>query len=318
VIDPALTKFGSPSAAQIGDVVVFTIDVFNNGNTPAVNVQLTDVIPAFLDISSVVVVPVGPTVSIVGQTVTIDFGTVDPTESWIVTVTTIVNSSATPPGGTNDVTLTTDSVDEDPDNNIDSVTIMIFIDIPDTGFAPNVITELPRQPVSKAYRSYSDLWLEIPSLGVETEIVGVPLLEDGWDVRWLWDRAGYLNGTAFPTWSGNSVITGHVSLPNGQAGPFASLLDIRFGEQVIVHAWGLRYVYEIRSLEYVAPDDESVFGHQDLSWVTLVTCHSYDEAVDAYRLRVSAGAVLVAIEDDNTPAHYPQQVDVRARGDQPH
>ena len=279
-------------------MVVFTIDVFNNGNAPADNVQLTDVIPAFLDISSVGVVPAGPTVSIVGQIITIDFGTVDPSESWTITVTTIVNSSATPPGGTNDVSLTTDSVDEDPDNNIDSATITIFTIIPETGFAPNEITELPGQPLSKAFRDYSDLWLEIPSLGVETEIVGVPLLEDGWDVSWLWDRAGYLHGTAFPTWSGNSVITGHVVLPSGQAGPFASLRTARFGDQVIVHAWGMQYVYEIRELRYVLPDDGRVFDHQEFSWITLVTCQSYDEALDEYRLRVAVGAVLVAIEQD--------------------
>ncbi len=291
-------------------MVVFTIDVFNNGNTPADNVQLSDVIPAFLDISAVDVVPAGPTFSIVGQTVTIDFGTVDPTESWVVTVTTVVNSSATPPGGTNDVILTTDSVDEDPDNNIDAVTIMIFIDIPDTGFAPNVITELPRQPESNAYRDYSDLWLEVPSLGVETEIVGVPLLEDGWDVSWLSDRAGYLNGTAFPTWSGNSVITGHVVLPSGQAGPFASLRTARFGDQVIVHAWGMQYIYEIRDLKYVLPDDESVFGHQDFAWITLVTCQSYDEARDEYRLRVAVGAVLVAVEEDPVVEYSPTSYSV--------
>jgi LPXTG-site transpeptidase (sortase) family protein len=125
------------------------------------------------------------------------------------------------------------------------------------------------------------------------------LSEDGWDVSWLWDRAGYLYGTAFPTWRGNSVITGHVFLPSGLPGPFDSLRNVRYGEQVIVHAWGLRHIYEIQTVRYVAPDDPDVLQSEDLSWVTLVTCSSYDPQRDEYRLRVAARAVLVSIEEDS-------------------
>ena len=296
-----MTKSGNPLTAQIGDAVVFTLVVFNNGNTDADNVVVTDVIPSFLSIGTVTVIPAGPSVSIIGQTITIDFGTITPTDSYTVTITTVVNSSATPPGGSNDVTLTTTSLDSDPTNNFDSVTITILSDVPETGFAAGRVTLLPRQPESKAFQRYADLWLEIPSLDVETEIVGIPLLEDGWDIRWLWDQAGYLNGTAFPTWSGNSVITGHVFLPSGRAGPFASLRELQFGEEVIVHAWGLVYVYEIRSVNYVLPDDASVFEHREESWVTLVTCHDYDGELDTYRLRVAAKAVLVSINEEQVP-----------------
>jgi LPXTG-site transpeptidase (sortase) family protein len=259
------------------------------------------VIPSFLSIVTVTVIPAGPPVSIVGQTITIDFGTLTPTDSYTVTIATVVNSSATPPGGSNDVILTTTSTDSDSANNFDSVRITILGDVPETGFAAGRVTLLPRQPESKAFQQHADLWLEIPSLGVETDIVGIPLLEDGWDVRWLWDQAGYLNGTAFPTWSGNSVITGHVFLPSGRAGPFASLRGLQFGEEVIVHAWGLEYVYEIRSVHYVLPDDASVFEHREESWVTLVTCYDYDSELDAYRLRVAAKAVLVSIGEEQGP-----------------
>ena len=49
--------------------------------------------------------------------------------------------------------------------------------LPTTGFAPNQITALPLQ--SLAYNTYSNLWLEIPSLGVKVDIVGVPEMNSG-------------------------------------------------------------------------------------------------------------------------------------------
>jgi LPXTG-site transpeptidase (sortase) family protein len=267
--------------------------------------MLTDVIPSFLDITSVLISPSPPSCPalscVSGNTITIDFGTVSPAEEFTVTVTTVVNSSATPPGGTNQVSLVTSSVDSDPTNNIDAVLLTIVepgTDIPATGFAPGRQTLLPAQPSSAAYRDYAQLWLEIPALDVSTEILGVPLTESGWEVTWLYDNAGYLVGTAFPTWRGNSVITGHVVLPNGLPGPFNRLGLLRYGDQVLVHAWGLQHVYEVRTVEVVPPDDRGVFRHEEQSWVTLVTCTGYDEAEGTYRWRVAVRAVLVTVEEE--------------------
>jgi hypothetical protein len=93
--------------------------------------------------------------------------------------------------------------------------------IPATGFAPNRLTTLPLQNVS--YTDLGDLWLEIPRLGVQIPIVGVPQTSAGWDVSWLGEQADWLNGTAFPTWSRNSVLTAHVYNSFSQPGPFVSL-----------------------------------------------------------------------------------------------
>ena len=129
-----------------------------------------------------------------------------------------------------------------------------------------------------------------PKLGLLTSIIGVLQSGGSWDVSWLGETAGYLNGTAFPTWSGNSVITAHVTLPSGLAGPFADLKSLRFGDQVIVHGWGERYIYEIRRLDLVSPADRQIFRHAEGSWLTLVTCHGYDERENVYRWRVAARA----------------------------
>ena len=173
--------------------------------------------------------------------------------------------------------------------------------VPETGFAPGRVTRLPSQPAEEAYVGYGDLWLEIPLLRLEDRNLGVPQSGGGWDVSWLGEEAGYLNGTAFPTWAGNSVITAHATLPSGLAGPFADLKSLRFGDRVIIHGWGERYIYEIRELDLVSPSDRQVFRHEERSWLTLVTCQGYDEREDAYRWRVVARAVLVKIEDLDVP-----------------
>ncbi len=302
VIDPAVAKSGDPASASIGEIVTFTLLVTNNGNADAENVQVTDVLPTFLDVISVVVSPPGPTVDIMGSTVTIDFGTLSPDETYSVTITTLVNSLASPPGGVNVATLTTSSPDSDPANNQASAAIAIVQAgapaAPETGFAPGQISFVLPAPAANPYRSYGTLWLEIPALEVKIPILGVPQLTTGWDVTWLWDQAGYLIGTAFPTTSGNSVLTAHVWLASGKEGPFYGLQMLRYGQPVIVHAWGLRYVYAVREVDLVAAQDPSIFRHEERPWITLVTCHDYDERLAAYRQRVAVHAVLVAIEDE--------------------
>ncbi|MCP4139183.1 MAG: hypothetical protein GY755_02640 [Chloroflexi bacterium] len=81
--------------------------------------------------------------------------------------------------------------------------------LPKTGFRHGRVTRLPKQPTAKAYTDTA-MMLEIPKLNVSMPIVGVPQSADGWDVTWLGNSAGYLAGSAFPTWAGNTVITGHV------------------------------------------------------------------------------------------------------------
>jgi LPXTG-site transpeptidase (sortase) family protein len=282
--------------------------VGNNGDADAENVVVVDTLPAFLDITGVAVSPLGPSVTIGTNTVTIGFDTLSPGEDYIVTISTVVNGLASPPGGTNIAELTTDSADDNPDNNEASATIAIVApgepEAPATGFTPGRRTVLPPAPKDLPYVSYGDLWLEIPALRVETPILGVPRSRAGWEVTWLWDQAGYLNGTAFPTWSGNSVITAHVTLPDGTVGPFAGLERLRYGDLVVIHGWGLGHIYEIREVDVVAADDPSIFRHEERPWVTLLTCYDYDERLGAYRLRVAAHAVLLAIEQDGTPSEW--------------
>jgi LPXTG-site transpeptidase (sortase) family protein len=160
----------------------------------------------------------------------------------------------------------------------------------------NEVTPLPTQPLDKAYASYSDLWLEIPKLGVKLPIVGVPSTSTGWDVTWLGRNAGWLDGSAFPTWDGNSVITAHVWDAFNQPGPFAKLKDLKYGDQVKIHAFGQVYTYEIRESRSIAPSDQSrVFKHEEKPWLTLLTCEDYKELSKTYSHRRMVKAVLISV-----------------------
>ncbi|MBN2502659.1 MAG: sortase [Anaerolineales bacterium] len=167
--------------------------------------------------------------------------------------------------------------------------------LPDTGFAPDQQTVLPDQPAELAYQDIGDIWLEIPSLGVQLPIVGVPFTEDGWDVTWLDREAGYLEGTAAPTQKGNTFITAHVFDSEGQPGPFVDLHNLGWGDTFSLHAYGQEYVYQVVETRQIAPNDMSILWHDSYDRVTLLTCLGYDEEDDTYRSRVAVQAILVEV-----------------------
>ena len=134
-----------------------------------------------------------------------------------------------------------------------------------------------------------------PSLSVDIPIVGVPKQGETWNVSWLGNQAGWLEGSAFPSWNGNSVLTSHVYTANGLPGPFVNLNKLRFGDQVIVQAFGQKYIFEVRTNTIVSPNDRSVMKHEERPWLTLITCKNYDEETDTYKHRVVVRAVLVKV-----------------------
>jgi len=172
--------------------------------------------------------------------------------------------------------------------------------LPATGFAPNTITELPLMPEGFSY-ARTDLWIEIPKLGLKMNIVGVPFDTDTkeWDLTWLASDAGWLENTAYPTHAGNSAITSHITLANGLPGPFAKLDTLSYGDQVIVHLEGQKYLYEVRDNKRVRPEDvNSTLKHEEYPWLTLMTCKTYNESTGKYTYRSVVRAVLIKITDE--------------------
>jgi LPXTG-site transpeptidase (sortase) family protein len=168
--------------------------------------------------------------------------------------------------------------------------------IPVTGFAPNTVTKLD-QAARQVY-SPTSLTVEIPVINVKTGIVGVELKDGNWDVSWLQDQAGWLDGTAYPTWTGNSVLTAHSVNKDGKAGIFSKLKSLKNGEYIFVYNNGYRYTYKVVSNTTVKPNDISVLAHEEKAYITLITCDNYNEKTGVYLNRVAVRALLVDVSRD--------------------
>jgi len=166
--------------------------------------------------------------------------------------------------------------------------------LPATGFAPNVVTDMGNVPL-QAYTATEGVTIEISNLNIKIPVVGVPKKDGTWNVAWLGNQAGWLEGSAFPSWRGNSVLTGHVYLSNGLPGPFVDLGKLKYGDRIVIHGYGQKYTFEVRSNDVVQPNDTSVMKHEEKSWLTLVTCKEYDEKTNTYRKRVVVRAVLIHV-----------------------
>jgi len=166
--------------------------------------------------------------------------------------------------------------------------------LPTTGFPKGVQSVIRPQPDDLKY-SDTDVILEIPSLGVKLPIVGVPEKNGTWDVSWLTDQAGWLEGSAFPSWSGNSVLTGHFYMASGLPGPFINLNTMKYGDEIIIHGYGQKSIFKVQTNAVVEPTDRSVMKHEESAWLTLITCADYDKETTIYRKRVVVRAALVTV-----------------------
>jgi LPXTG-site transpeptidase (sortase) family protein len=136
----------------------------------------------------------------------------------------------------------------------------------------------------------------IPALDISLPVVSIPHNDEGWDLTWLWQGAGWLEGTAYPTWTGNTVITGHAYLSSGLPGPFVNLEKLSWGDEIVLIANGYRYSYQVRNKSLVSGSDSSILGHEDQDWLTLFTCKDYSEELGDYRWRQVVQAVLIDVE----------------------
>jgi LPXTG-site transpeptidase (sortase) family protein len=170
------------------------------------------------------------------------------------------------------------------------------VKLPTTGFPPGVVT-LPAGAPHEHYAAAGGMVLEIPALSVRAPIVGIARQGDGWqDLFGLGNNAGYLEGSAYPTWPGNTVLTGHVIDASGAPGIFANLKELQANDKVSIHFGGQVFVYVVRANTLVAPVDvAAVFEHKSYNWLTLLTCEDYNPTNSVYAFRRVVRAVLISV-----------------------
>jgi len=169
--------------------------------------------------------------------------------------------------------------------------------LPNSGFPMGKVSFTSGQRQSVAART-GDVTLNVARLGVNLEVVNVPQVNGAWDVSWLSDeQAGHMEGSAFPTLKGNSVITAHVWNAYNEAGPFHNLKDLRYNDEIQIEAFGHVYTYRVRNNFLIEPDDlKSPFVKKNGTWVTLMTCEDYNASTETYASRRLVRAVLVKID----------------------
>jgi len=111
--DLAITKSDSPDPVVPGETLIYTLVYTNYGPSDAVNVIVTDTLPA-----EVTFVAADPPQTTGPNPLTWNLGTVAAGDSGRIVITTTVNSDVTAPF-TNTVVITSDTSDDNPDDNTD-------------------------------------------------------------------------------------------------------------------------------------------------------------------------------------------------------
>jgi LPXTG-site transpeptidase (sortase) family protein len=153
------------------------------------------------------------------------------------------------------------------------------------------------ETASRPLYDATTLTISIPVLKVRTSIVGVDVQNGRWDAAWLQDQVGWLQGTAYPTWSGNSLLAAHVVNADGKPGLFFHLKYLGIGEYIFIYSHGYRYTYQVLSNTVVRLNDISVFRHEEKSYLTLLTCDTFDQTTSVYLRRVMVRAKLVDVRE---------------------
>lgn len=131
-----------------------------------------------------------------------------------------------------------------------------------------------------------DTKIFIPTANIWSDVIQAYLAGGNWDITNLRSNAGHLEGTAWVSQPGNTVISGHVELSNGLPGIFSRLTEIQLGDTIQVFSEGVEYTYTVTESYYTVPTDLQPLMPTTTDRLTLITCNSYDIVTNAYQERL--------------------------------
>lgn len=131
-----------------------------------------------------------------------------------------------------------------------------------------------------------DTLLLIPRLAVEAKMIESPIVAQQWDISRLRDEVAHLEGTAYPGEPGNTVLAGHITIPDAGWGPFRDLHTLQPGDQVFIERGEATYVYQVREVLLVEPTAVEVAYPTPHNQLTLITCSGWSDILQAYVQRV--------------------------------
>lgn len=118
--------------------------------------------------------------------------------------------------------------------------------------------------------TYAKFSVTIPRLKIEKAQVEV-------DSNDLSQGLAHLPGSALPGEKGNVFVSGHSALNSffrGQSVVFASLQNLKKGDEIEVEVLGIKYKYQVTDLKVVDPKDLSVLNAPEKQgrYISLMTC----------------------------------------------
>lgn len=143
--------------------------------------------------------------------------------------------------------------------------------------------------------------LRIPSIGVDSELMGLGLRDDGsLEVPPEGFPAGWYRGAPTPGALGPAIIAGHVDWA-GSPGVFFSLRDLAPGDTVSVdRADGSAARFLVESVQQFPKDafpTDAVYADIDHAGLRLITCGgSFDPAARSYRDNIVVFADLAGVD----------------------
>jgi LPXTG-site transpeptidase (sortase) family protein len=146
--------------------------------------------------------------------------------------------------------------------------------LPTTATPPTATLEIPE------YRLF------VPSLGIYTSVVEIFRHNTAWDISFLGNNAGHLEGTASMDTSGNIVLAGHVERADGSRAVFSQLGDLALGELVVLQIPSGERRYQVTEVKTVEPSDLSALYPTTTERITLITCSDYDFVQGTYESRI--------------------------------
>ncbi len=135
----------------------------------------------------------------------------------------------------------------------------------------------------------------IPALGIDTVVKYVPYDGLTWLIRGLRDEVAWMGETSWPGLKGNTALAGHVSLYDGNDGPFRYLNKIGTMDEVIVHTEENIYTYVVRDKRVVSEDDLTVLEPIVDQQLTLITCTGWNPDISLYLERLVVIGELVEV-----------------------
>lgn len=140
--------------------------------------------------------------------------------------------------------------------------------------------------------------LIIPDIEVNQSIIPIFVRDGQWDISEIGNRVGHLETTGrFPGDQLAMTFTGHVTLPWPEiSGPFADLVFLERGEEIIYRWNGMDYVYQVERIFRAEPAAVDLLYEDDGEKLILVTCSGWDFTDRLYAERLVTHAVLVRQE----------------------